>query len=179
MEIVDLKRLHMQVWVTRNKIGATWASPTPDDALRFAVTEAAEVLDAVLRQNPSYKRNHHKAASVEQELAHCAIMLLTALGEDFDWEQPRIITPWHYWQTAYQTAVGNGYLGQAVDWLAALVSDALQEQLWSQAKQEWEDPWQGEFCILQALVALGETGVEVEAAVEQELKRMEDKYGPR
>ena len=174
MEISDLKTLHRAVWATRREIEDQWPSPPPDDALRFSITEAAEMVDAVLRQNMSYKRNHRKQANLEQEVAHCAIMLLTALGEEFDWGQERIATSWGYWQTSYQVAVGNGYQGTGVDWVEGLVSDALQEQLWSQAKQEY---WHGEFCIIQALAALGDTGVDVMKVVEQELKRMEAKHG--
>jgi hypothetical protein len=177
MEIVDLKGLHTQVWETRKKIKMNFASPQPDDALRFAVTEAAEVLDAVLRQNPIYTRNHVKVVEMEREVAQVVVMLMTALEEDFDWDNERLGKSWPYWATGYKTAVGNGYRGTAVDWVVSLTADALQEQLWSQAKQEWEDPWQGEFCILQALVAMGDTGVDVGAAVERELKQMEDKYG--
>ena len=165
------------MWKVRHKIEHNWKIPPADDALRFSVTEAAEMVDAVLRQNLSYKRNHRKQANLEQEVAQCAIMLLTALGEEFDWEQDRIVTPWHYWQTTYQTAVGNGYLGTAIDWVEGLISDALQEQLWAQAKSKWDDPWLGEFCIIQALVALGNTGVDVVVAVERELKRMGRKHG--
>jgi len=174
MEIADLKTLHRAVWATRRKIKDQWPSPPPDDTLRFSITEAAEMVDAVLRQNPSYKRNHRKQVNLDQEVAHCAIMLLTALGEEFDWEQDRIVTSWGYWQTSYQVAVVNGYQGSGVDWVEGLVSDALQEQLRAHAKQEY---CHGEFCISQALAALEDTGVNVLAAVERELKRIGVKYG--
>ncbi len=172
MEIVDLQTLHQAVWATRRKIEDQWPSPPPDDALRFSITEVAEMVDAVLRQNPSYKRNHRKQVNLDQEVAHCAIMLLTALGEKFDWEQDRIVTSWGYWQTGYQVAVRNGYQGSGVDWVVNLCADALTEMLWPVT-----EGWEGDFCIIQALVALDDTGVDVVAAVERELKRMEVKHG--
>jgi hypothetical protein len=47
--------------------------------LAFAYTEAAEAVDAQLRQNPRYKRNNDKEHSIERELTQCAMMLLTAV----------------------------------------------------------------------------------------------------
>jgi hypothetical protein len=174
MEIVDFKSLHEQVWQMRHEVEGKWAIPDPVDALRFAVTEAAEMLDVILRQNPIYTRNHRKALKLGQEAAQCSIMLLTALGEVFDWEQERIKRAWGYYQTGYEVAQGNGFAGTRVDWISCLVSDALQEELWREAKGEHEGGWLGEFLGVQALV---EIGLEVDLVTEVglELSRIRKK----
>ena len=77
-EAVDVAKLHRMVWKFRREIEPYFPTPSPLDSLRFAVTEAAEALDAYLRQNGDYKRNNDKTHSIPQELAQCALMLLTA-----------------------------------------------------------------------------------------------------
>jgi hypothetical protein len=49
--------------------------------LLFAFTELGESVDAYLRSKPEYARNRDKDLSVLDELADCALMLLTALGK--------------------------------------------------------------------------------------------------
>ena len=80
------------VWQYRDKLSDVWPTPPRDDAIRFAACEAAEALDAWLRRNPKYARNNDKDLSVRDELADCAIMLITALGED-DFE-PGVENKW-------------------------------------------------------------------------------------
>jgi hypothetical protein len=75
-----LKACHALVWTRRQKLGRWWPTPDPLNSLRFAVTEASEALDAWLRLKGGYVRNHDKDMSVEDELADCAMMLLTAMG---------------------------------------------------------------------------------------------------
>lgn len=63
---------------------------TPDtlDCLRYSVCEAAEALDAWMRQkNQHHARNNGREHTVEQELADVAMLLLTALPEESlqDW----------------------------------------------------------------------------------------------
>ena len=83
----DLQHLHTAVWSFRDSMEPYgWTTPCPMDALRFAVTEAAEALDAWLRLNPRYKRNRERQERIEAELADCAIMLITALGRDYQYK---------------------------------------------------------------------------------------------
>ena len=82
--MTDIRRLHKLVWDTRRELGEAWPTPEPIDALRFALTEAGEAMDAWLRTNPLYRRNNEKTLSVHAELADCAMMLLTALGPEID-----------------------------------------------------------------------------------------------
>ena len=79
---VELAACHALVWAYRRELGAVWPTPGRVDALRFAVTEAAEALDAWLRTNPAYARNRAREMDVLDELADCAMMLLTALGPE-------------------------------------------------------------------------------------------------
>jgi len=76
--------LHSKVWAFRNEMAPVWPTPNTLDALKFCVTEAAEALDADLRINGGYARNHTKEPNLYGELADCALMLLTALGPDWD-----------------------------------------------------------------------------------------------
>ena len=84
MTAEELRKCHAIVWQWRAKLADVWPTPNRLDALRFAVTEAAEAMDAWLRLNGGYARNHDKSLSVEDELADCAMMLLTAAGEDWE-----------------------------------------------------------------------------------------------
>jgi hypothetical protein len=83
MTAEELRECHAIVWQWRAKLADVWPTPNRLDALRFAVTEAAEAMDAWLRLNGGYARNHDKSLSVEDELADCAMMLLTAAGKDW------------------------------------------------------------------------------------------------
>lgn len=79
---VVLAECHGLVWAYRRELEAVWPTPGRGDALRFAVTEAAEALDAELRANPLYARNRAREMDELDELADCALMLLTALGPE-------------------------------------------------------------------------------------------------
>jgi len=81
----DITATHAVVWAYRQRLAHLWPTPDPQDSLRFAVTEAGEALDASLRQNPAYARNNHRNMSVEDELADCAMMLVTANGADYSY----------------------------------------------------------------------------------------------
>jgi NTP pyrophosphatase (non-canonical NTP hydrolase) len=77
----DLMKFLEQVEKLRgaaDKIGV-WVTPPPEDCLAFAVTEAGEAVDALLRQNPRYARSHKKKVSVEHELGDMAVMLASYL----------------------------------------------------------------------------------------------------
>ena len=77
----ELQKCHKLVWDFRKEIEPFWATPDPLNSLRYAFTEAAEAMDAWLRQNrPDDSRNNERQNDVLDELADCAIMLLTALN---------------------------------------------------------------------------------------------------
>ena len=72
------------VWDFRREMGEAWPTPHQGDALRFAFTEAGEVLDAWLRWKGGYARNNNgKSMDVLDELSDVAMMLITALGPQY------------------------------------------------------------------------------------------------
>lgn len=72
-------KLSETVWTFRKDYEKYWPTPNKLDSLRFAFTEIAEAIDADLRGNITYRRNNQRNPSVEEELADCAIMLITSL----------------------------------------------------------------------------------------------------
>jgi len=82
--INTLQEAHSRVWTFRRKYSKWWSTPDALDSLRFAYTEAAEALDAHLRQKGGYARNNEREQDIVSELADCAIMLLTALGPNYE-----------------------------------------------------------------------------------------------
>lgn len=92
----QLQDLHKLVWDFRGMASEFWPTPEPDDALRYAFTEAGEAIDADLRaKRPSDKRNNDKNHDRLDEWADCAIMLLTALPEwaAVDWYPAHLSAP--------------------------------------------------------------------------------------
>lgn len=79
----SIRESHAIVWRYRDELQDVWPTPPRDDALRFAVTEVGEAMDAWLRLRGGYARNNDKTLSVEDELADCAMMLLTAVGPEW------------------------------------------------------------------------------------------------
>lgn len=77
-----LKRIHNDIWSFRSEMSSYWPAPSSIDSLRFAFTEAGEVMDAFLRTNPDYVRNNYRNVAMQDEIADCVIMLVTALGPD-------------------------------------------------------------------------------------------------
>lgn len=66
-----------------------WPRPPVSDDIPFAITEAGEDIDADLRKNPQYSRNHTRAMDQAREAAQCYMMILDALsGILIDGEQP-------------------------------------------------------------------------------------------
>ncbi len=79
----ELQECHRLVWAFRQEIEPYWGTPDPLNSLRYAFCEAAESMDAWLRaERPSDSRNNERQNDVLDELADCAIMLLTALNFD-------------------------------------------------------------------------------------------------
>lgn len=70
------------VWDFRANVQHVWPTPNEYDSLLFAVTELGEAIDAHLRKK-HYARNNERNMDLHEELADCAIMLVTALG-DYD-----------------------------------------------------------------------------------------------
>jgi hypothetical protein len=94
MSMNEIIYLYHQVWSFRHRNENHWPTPGELDSLRFAFTEIAEAIDAELRVCKKYKRNDDRNQDTDSELADCAIMLLTSLGEDYhefkEWEDPWI-----------------------------------------------------------------------------------------
>jgi hypothetical protein len=130
MTAEELRECHAIVWQWRAKLADVWPTPNRLDALRFAVTEAAEAMDAWLRLNNNYARNHDKSLSVEDELADCAMMLLTAAGEE--WEPPKPVQVFRGWtlecimfevaMMCYENAIEKMFSMQAGDIVATIAA---------------------------------------------------------
>jgi hypothetical protein len=85
MDKVYAKNLRDMVWEVREYLGDNWPTPNTEDSLAYAVTEVGEAIDADLRsRRPDDKRNNNRNVSVEHELAQAAMMLLTALGPEWE-----------------------------------------------------------------------------------------------
>jgi NTP pyrophosphatase (non-canonical NTP hydrolase) len=79
--MVDMAALHEKVWDFRRAVQHKWPTPEPVDALRFAITEVGEVMDAYLRQNDKWVRNNDRDIDIDAELGDLAVMLLTAVSD--------------------------------------------------------------------------------------------------
>lgn len=67
------------VWEFRKKHNPYWLTPTKREALMFAVTEVAEVIEAYLRvECADFARNNVRSVEMDEELADTAIMLVSA-----------------------------------------------------------------------------------------------------
>lgn len=95
----ELEELHGIVWNFREHMEPYWATPNPLDSLRYAFTEAADAMDAFLRlQRPDDSRNNVKNYDMLDELADCAIMLLTAVNVNHlkeVYDEYEILSIWH------------------------------------------------------------------------------------
>lgn len=76
------KDIFSLVWNFRNSYKEYWPTPNVYDSIRFAFTEIAEVVDAELRGNETYRRNNERTQLIDDEYADCAIMIITALEDD-------------------------------------------------------------------------------------------------
>lgn len=103
----------------------------------LAFVEAAEALDVQLRQNARYSRNRERTGSILEELTDCAMMLMTALGSDFDLEDAFAYSTWLSQADGIEQVVSKtGTLvahvaGSPVDWgwlyraAAQLIADII------------------------------------------------------
>lgn len=86
-ELVDIVRQ------SRERTAGVFPLPTVDDCIDFAITEAAEYIDALKRENAAYKRNNDKEHSTRKEWAQTGYMICSAIIQQntdhldrFDWE---------------------------------------------------------------------------------------------
>ena len=71
------------VWDFREKYGESWKTPDTLDSLRYAYSEMGEAYSEFLREKRSTDlRNRDKVPEFDEELADCAIMLITAVGNN-------------------------------------------------------------------------------------------------
>ena len=147
----ELRQAHGDVWRFRAEMNGVFPTPGRDDSLVFAFTEVAEALDALMRENPVYKRNNDKEHTIERELAQCAMMLLTAVPSGFrDWDSLdtyKFVAVWTPRQIAIRVAM-----------CLEVPSDI---------------PY-----ILRTIMAIG-TAINLPEKLSQELDRMRDKYKPK
>lgn len=71
-ELVDIVRQ------SRERTAGVFPLPTVDDCIDFAITEAAEYIDALKREDATYKRNNDKAHNKRSELGQAAYMVCSA-----------------------------------------------------------------------------------------------------
>jgi hypothetical protein len=90
-----LEILHKMVWEFRGKYGHKFATPDVRTSANFAMCEAAEALDAWIRANTgdAYNRANIRDRKIDDELMQCAMMIMTALGVDFQYGVRPIIQP--------------------------------------------------------------------------------------
>lgn len=101
-----LRECHAIVWRYRAELEHVWPTPNTEDALLFAFTELGEAIDAHLRTRDTYARNRDKSLDVLDELADCAMMLLTALGADYGFPDNIERNFRHEWDS-YAMAMGE------------------------------------------------------------------------
>ncbi|HMN10971.1 MAG TPA: hypothetical protein PKD55_01450 [Bellilinea sp.] len=108
---IELKKCHTLVWRFREKYSLYWATPDPLTALRFAFTEAGKAMDAYIRSTTgrTYSRNNERNNDVLDELADCAIMLISS-------------------NENYQDSIWAHDADADIDWICGLVGRALTYQ---------------------------------------------------
>lgn len=84
-----IEQIHSIVWAFRKANDSWWLTPTPDDCIRYAFTEAGELMEAYLRaKRPGDARNNVKLVEIDHELADVVIMLVSAVPNI-----PNVLTP--------------------------------------------------------------------------------------
>ena len=64
---------------SRERTAGVFPLPTVDDCIDFAITEAAEYIDALKRENAAYKRNNDKEHSTRKEWSQTGYMICSAI----------------------------------------------------------------------------------------------------
>jgi NTP pyrophosphatase (non-canonical NTP hydrolase) len=81
------EKLVKAVFEFRGTVDQWFLTPSRVDSIAYAVTEAAEVVDADLRSRRAQDlRNQDKQSTVEEEVGDVMLMVCTALGPN--WTQP-------------------------------------------------------------------------------------------
>jgi len=91
---MNLKLLVDEVQESRARTAGVFPLPVASDCIDYAITEAAEYLDALLRERRAGdKRNNDKAHDARKELGQCGYMICSAVMQtdtsrldEIDWE---------------------------------------------------------------------------------------------
>lgn len=91
---MNLKLLVDEVQESRARMAGVFPLPVASDCIDYAITEAAEYLDALLRERRAGdKRNNDKAHDARKELGQCGYMICSAVMQtdtsrldEIDWE---------------------------------------------------------------------------------------------
>ena len=90
MTLYDLVEI---VRESRERTNDVFPLPNVDDCIDFAITEAGEYLDALKRENTTYKRNNDKAHNARNEWGQTGYMIASAIIQTdtdhldrLDWE---------------------------------------------------------------------------------------------
>lgn len=158
MDVQYAKKLHGMVWAVRDDLGDKWPTPNTADSLAYAVTEVGEAIDADLRnRRPDDKRNNDRNVSVQHELAQAAMMLLTALGQE--------------WDDAW-----NSFAGEPIDFdMATIMVISAQSWGWCNSYRSVTEDWT--WNIFDALSAIDVYCVGVERYLEEVLQQAREKWG--
>lgn len=75
------------VWRFREQWQAVWKTPSAQESLRYAYHEMGEAVSDLLRETRDDFRNRDRQPQVAVELADVAIMLITALGPEYEYTE--------------------------------------------------------------------------------------------
>jgi hypothetical protein len=137
------------------------------DSLRYAYTEAAEAMDVYLRESrPDDARNHERDNNMMDELADCAIMLLTALDPDYEFRPSNTV-----------------HSAPSIDDIAGLVASSLANwKYWYRLKQKHgkanEHIWQEPVLLALGAIEAYYPNMDLVAEIEARLGRIKRKHVP-
>ena len=165
----ELQECHRLVWAFRKEIEPYWATPDPLNSLRYAFCEAAEAMDAWLRaERPNDSRNNERQNDVLDELADCAIMLLTAVT-NYGY---RLTLP-----TSKDIHVANA--PYSVDIVSCRVSDLLEEYSHAAFFNSSRNNYSMEMSIGNILnIIANYPGMELKQRIQGRLERIVKKHVP-
>lgn len=133
------------VWRAREVLAVQWPTPDVVDAARFAVTEAGEVVDALLRRKAVYRRNVTKPADWEGEVADTLLMLLTVMGPKWTGPYQDVMPSFPTWQ--YASDEWADYLAHDVASVLLTVLNHVASgyltsgEYWSSGSGLWKPLW--------------------------------------
>lgn len=85
---MNIQETHQMIWNWREVYGEYFPTPNLWHSVLFSLSEIGEAADAILRQEPQYKRNNNRNPNYFDEIADTAFMLHTALGKDYIIKNP-------------------------------------------------------------------------------------------